>query len=483
MALTPIDDPFRRLLPPAPPQEGAAPVDAPAVARPIEASILVIDDDQNHALTVADALAAEGYRTEVAPSGEEGLRRLDEQEFDVVVTDLYMRDVSGLDVLDAARKKDPPVEVVVITGHASIETAVEAMNRGALTYLAKPLNLNELRAVVRKALERAMLERHAIELERRLDARYGFEAIIGTSPKMQRVFEIMRQAAPTNATVLILGESGTGKELVAKTIHQNSPRRNHPFVALNCAALSEGILESELFGHEKGAFTGAIQQRKGRFEYAHKGTLLLDEVGDMPLATQIKLLRVLEEREIMRVGSNVPIKVDVRLIAATNQDLEEAVRQGRFRQDLYFRLKVVTIQLPPLRERQGDIPLLIERFVEEFSQEHGKRVMGISLEARRILNAYAWPGNVRELRNAIEHMVVISKGPVLEAEDIPDYIRGAKPEPRGVEGLAGLSLEDVERELIRHTLAFTQGNREAAAKMLGIGERTLYRKINKYGLR
>jgi two-component system response regulator HydG len=450
---------------------------------PLEASILVIDDDQNHALTVADALSAEGYRTEIAPSGEEGIRRLDEREFDLVITDLYMRDVSGFDVLEAARRKEPAVEVIVFTGNASIETAVDAMNRGALTYLAKPLNLAELRVVVRRAIERVKLERRTVELERRLESRYGYEAIVGNSPKMQRVFEIMRQAAPTSATVLILGESGTGKELIAKTIHQNSPRRNQPFVALNCAALSEGILESELFGHEKGAFTGAIQQRKGRFEYAHRGTLMLDEVGDMPLATQIKLLRVLEEREIMRVGSNVPIKVDVRLIAATNQDLEQLVRDGRFRQDLYFRLKVVTIHVPPLRERLGDIPLLVERFVEEFSRVHGKLVQGISLEARRVLNAYAWPGNVRELKNAIEHMVVISKGPILEADDIPDYIRGAKPEPRAVEGLAGLSLEDVERELIRHTLAFTQGNREQAAKMLGIGERTLYRKINKYGLR
>jgi two-component system response regulator HydG len=458
-------------------------VPAPVLDASTDATILVIDDDQNHALAVADGLAADGYRTEIAPSGEEGIRRIDEREVDLVITELQLRDSSGFEVLEAARRKDPPVEAIVLTRHGSVENAVEAMQRGALTYLAKPLNMAELRAVVRKAFERVRLERHAIELEQRLDSRFGFEAIVGTSPKMQKIFEVLRQAAPTSATVLILGESGTGKELVAKTIHQNSPRRNQPFVALNCAALSEGILESELFGHEKGAFTGAVQQRKGRFEYANKGTLFLDEVGDMPLATQVKLLRVLEEREIMRVGSNVPIKVDVRLIAATNQDLEQAVKDGRFRQDLYFRLKVVTIKLPPLRERQGDIPLLIEKFVREFAAEHRKRIEGVTPEARRILGTYAWPGNVRELRNTIEHMVVIAKGPILDTADLPDYIAGEKHEPRAVEGLAGLSLEDVERELIRHTLALTAGNREAAAKMLGIGERTLYRKINKYGLR
>jgi two-component system response regulator HydG len=477
--MSPLDDYFHAafpaLRPPAPAPDWASP-------GPIDAAILVIDDDQNHALSVADSLSAEGYRTEIAPSGEEGLRRLEERDFDLVITALALRDASGFDVLEAARRKDPAVEVVVFS-HGSVESAVEAMTRGALTYLSKPLNLAELRAVVRKAVERVKLERHAVELEHRLDLRFGFESIVGNSPKMHKVFEVLRQAAPTSATVLVLGESGTGKELVAKTVHQNSPRRNQPFVALNCAALSEGILESELFGHEKGAFTGAMQQRKGRFEYAHKGTLFLDEVGDMPLPTQIKLLRVLEEREIMRVGSNLPIKVDVRLVAATNQDLEQAVKDGRFRQDLYFRLKVVTIKLPPLRERQGDIPLLADKFVREFATEHGKRIEGIDPEARRVLNAYPWPGNVRELRNAIEHMIVISKGSMLTAEELPDYIGAVKQEPRAVEGLAGLSLEDVERELIRHTLALTEGNREAAAKLLDIGERTLYRKIKKYGLR
>jgi two-component system, NtrC family, response regulator HydG len=452
-------------------------------AVPIDATILVVDDDVAHARTVADALETEGYKAEVATTADEGVRRVEEREYDLVVTDLFLGSGSGFDVLRAARERSPAPEVIVVTGHGSVETAVDAMSRGALTYLAKPLNLAELKAFVRKALERVNLERRTIQLERQLEKRYGFEAIIGNAPRMQRIFEVLAHVAPTNATVLILGESGTGKELIAKTVHQNSPRRNMPFVALNCAALSESILESELFGHEKGSFTGASMQRKGRFEYAHKGTLFLDEVGDLPLATQIKLLRVLEEREITRVGSNLPIKVDVRLVAATNQDLEVAVKEGKFRQDLYFRLKVVTILLPPLRERPSDIPLLIDAFVREFATEHAKPITGITPEARRFLTSYAWPGNVRELRNTIEHMVVISNGGLLGVEHLPDHIRAGKIEPRTIDGLAGLSIDDVERELIRNTLALTEGNREAAAKMLGIGERTLYRKINKYGLR
>jgi two-component system response regulator HydG len=462
------------------------PFDAPesAGAPPIDATILVVDDDAPHARTVAEGLESEGYRVEVATSGEEALRRLEEErEVDLVVTDLVMGGVTGFEVLRAARERVPPAEVIVVTGHSSIETAVQAMARGALTYLGKPLNLAELRAVVRKALERVRLERRAVDLERQLHARFGFEAIIGNSPRMQKVFEVLRAAAPTKATVLILGESGTGKELIAKTIHQNSPRRLQPFVALNCAALSESILESELFGHEKGSFTGAAQQRRGRFEYANRGTLFLDEVGDMPLPTQIKLLRVLEERKITRVGSNVPIDVDVRLVAATNQDLEQQVKDGRFRQELYFRLKVVTIHLPPLRDRPSDIPLLTETFLREFAAEHGKRVDGVTPEARRALASYPWPGNVRELRNAIEEMVVIGPGGTLGIEHLPERIRGRKAEPKSLEGLAGLSIDDVEREHIRSTLALTEGNREAAARLLGIGERTLYRKINKYGLR
>ncbi len=453
------------------------------VPLPQDVRVLIVDPDRGEAASIAETLAPEGYRSEIATTVGEGLKRVEEDGADLLITDLSFDDGSGLRILDAARARVPPVQTVVVATHSTIESAVEAMNRGALTYLSKPVNPGELRAVVRKAFERLLLERTNLDLQRQLETRYGFEAIIGASPKMQRVFDVVRQVAPTSATVLILGETGTGKELIAKTIHQNSPRRNYPLVGLNCSALSESILESELFGHEKGAFTGATQMRKGRFEYAHKGTLFLDEVGDMPIPTQIKLLRVLEEREIVRVGSNVPIKVDVRLIAATNQDLEELVKQGRFRQDLYFRLKVVTIRLPPLRERTSDIPLLAEHFINDLAAQHGKRIDGLTPESRRILSAYRWPGNVRELRNCIETMIVVSRGSLLDVDDIPESIRNAPPEPQTFEALAGLSLEDVERELIRHTLAVTEGNREAAARMLGIGERTLYRKIKKYDLR
>ncbi len=475
------------------------------VAPPLR--VLIVDSDRADADSVAENLRAEGHRCEVVTSGVEGLTRIREAQdggdaeaetgagargdgrgagdaIDLVIVGLELADgFDAFEILREARERRPPLEVVVVTAHSSVEAAVEAMNRGALTYLAKPLNFAELRAVVRRADDLVRLERTNVALKRQLEEKYGFEAIIGGSPRMQRVFEVLTQVARTNATVLILGESGTGKELIAKTIHQNSPRRNAPFVGLNCAALSESILESELFGHEKGSFTGATQTRRGRFEYANHGTLFLDEVGDMPIPTQIKLLRVLEEREIVRVGSNVPIRVDVRLLGATNQDLEEAVKRGAFRQDLYFRLKVVTIAIPPLRERAADIPLLIESFLAEFAREHGKPVTGIAAEARRLLMAYPFPGNVRELKNAIEQMVVVAKGPVLTADDVPPEVLARKHEPRAVEGLAGMSLEDVERELIQSTLDLTQGNREEAARMLGIGERTLYRKIKKYGLK
>jgi two-component system response regulator HydG len=450
---------------------------------PREVSVLVVEDDAADAARLADALTEAGYHAEIAPDARTAIRRVESRDFSVVVTELHLGEESGLDLLDAARARDEDVEVIVLTADGGPDAAIQAMMRGALGYLTKPVNMSELQAVIRRAAERALLERHARELEQRLDERYGFEAIIGSSLAMNRVFEVVRQAAPTNATVLLLGESGTGKELVAKTLHQNSPRRNHGFVALNCAALSESILESELFGHEKGAFTGATQLRKGRFEYAHKGTLFLDEVGDMPRSTQVKLLRVLEEREIIRVGSNEPIRVDVRVIAATNADLEEKVEAGTFRRDLYYRLRVVTVKIPPLRERTSDIPLLIEHFGREFSARHQKAIDAITPEARRMLTAYEWPGNVRELRNAIEHMVVVATTPVLDVGDLPDYITGAEPQPQTMEGLAGRSLEDMERELIRQTLVLAQGNREQAAKFLGIGERTLYRKIKKYDLR
>jgi two-component system response regulator HydG len=395
-----------------------------------------------------------------------------------------MKGVDGMRILMEARKRSDFTEVVMVTGYASVETAVQAMQEGAAHYITKPVNLKELRLVLQKIVEKQALKETTEELKKQLDQKYGFESIIGNSKPMKDIFALLQQVAPTNVTVLIYGQSGTGKELIARAIHTNSPRAAYPFVALNCAALSEGILESELFGHEKGAFTGAMQRVIGKIEYAHHGTLLLDEVGEMPLTTQVKLLRVLEEREIVRVGSNEPIPVDVRLIAATNKNLIEAVSDGRFREDLYFRLKVVSINLPPLRERAGDIPLLIDHFLAEFNRQYGRKIEGITPEARAVLGAIPWSGNVRELRNTLENMIVTTRNTVLDVTDIPQGYRDETQEgSTGLGQLAGMKLDDVERECIRQTLSMNNGNREKTARMLGIGERTLYRKLNEYGLR
>jgi two-component system response regulator HydG len=450
---------------------------------PGEFRILIVDDEEEHAAAMAEALAKVGYRCTTTTRGDEAIEILDGAKIDLVITDLVMAPIDGMELLRAAQEAVPPVEVILVTAHGGAESAVQAMEEGALTYLTKPVNLAELRSVVNRAAERVRLERDNVALQRQLSEKYGFSHIIGNSPRMHFVFDTLRQAADTTATVLILGESGTGKELVARTLHQNSSRRNRPFVALNCAAFSEGILESELFGHEKGAFTGALYTRKGHFENANHGSLFLDEVGDMPMTTQIKLLRFLEEREILRVGSNDPIKVDVRLIAASNKDLDEEVKAGNFRQDLLYRLKVIAIRLPPLRERQGDIPLMIDAFMREYARIHDREIVSISPEARRILSTYHWPGNVRELKNCLESMVVMNKDGYLDTRDIPDYIFSERQEPEGIKALTGMSLEEVEEELIRNTLQLTQGNREEAAKTLGIGERTLYRKIKKYGIK
>jgi two-component system response regulator HydG len=411
-----------------------------------------------------------------------------------VVTDLMMNDIGGLEILARAKQASEETEVIVVTGHGTIPSAVLAMQQGAFTYLQKPLDLGHLRAAVDKASEGVRLRRQNLELHRRLDEKFGFEGVVGSSPQMLALIERLKRIAPTDATVLIQGATGTGKELVAQAIHQNSPRKNKPFVALNCAALSENILESELFGHVRGAFTDASSDRVGKFEYANGGTLFLDEVGDMPMATQIKLLRVLESGEITRVGSNTPLKVNVRILSATNRNLEEAIESGAFRSDLYHRLKVVTIGIPALRERAEDIPLLIEHFVKQFARRHGKTIKGMSLAARVRLGSFEWPGNVRQLRNVIESMVVVDCDETLDVDDLPlelepvAAVAGGAPVPAGIDMQAGLAalvgrpLEEVERLFITETLKLTGGNREQAAQLLGIGERTLYRKIKEYQL-
>ena len=357
--------------------------------------ILVIDDKEEHAKATAEALQKVGYKCLVATSGKEGLKIIETGEVDIVITDLIMHDIDGLQILKTTKERLPDAEVILITGYGTVETAVDAMQKGAATYLLKPININHLRAEVNKLVEKQNLVRSNKELHRQLDEKFGLSGIIGNSVKMQKVLSIVNQISGTTATVLITGESGTGKELIAKTIHNNSPRKNNPLVVLNSAAIPENLLESELFGHEKGAFTGALYHRKGKFEYAHHGTLFLDEIGDMPLSTQVKLLRVIEDGIVTRIGSNESIEVDVRLVAATNQDLEKLIKEGKFREDLYFRLNVVSVKLPALRERSEDITILIDSFLREFSQMHNKKIFNISLEARKILYKYPWPGNVR----------------------------------------------------------------------------------------
>jgi two-component system response regulator HydG len=449
--------------------------------------VLVVDDDAAHAETVADSLNRVGYDCRVATSGAEGTALLQQETYEVVVSDLRMKDATGLDVLAASREHLPDAEVILVTGHGTVQSAVEAMQLGAFNYLLKPLDLKQLRAVVDNAARNQHLRRANAELNRRLDERFGFEGVIGNSPQMREVIERLQRIAPTDATVLIQGSTGTGKELVAQAIHQNSPRKTRPFVGLNCAALSEHILESELFGHVKGAFTDASADRIGKFEYAHGGTLFLDEVGDMPLPTQIKLLRVLESGEITRVGSNEPVKVNVRILSATNRDLEEAIKAGTFREDLYHRLKVITIYLPSLAERSQDIPLLIDHFIRLNSERHHKQIKSITTPARRRLMAFGWPGNVRQLRNAIESMVVVDYDEVLDLDDLPPELTSQETGAihstgAGLADLVGKPLAEIEGMFIAETLKVAGGNREEAANLLGIGERTLYRKIKEYGL-
>lgn len=451
--------------------------------------ILIIDDDEAHAQAVAESLERVGCDCKIATSGEQGAKLIESETADIVITDLRMDGVDGLSILRTAKDELPDAEVIVLTGHGSINSAVTAMQLGAYTYLTKPLDINELRHAVEKASTRVRLMRRNAELHRRLDEKFGFEGVVGNSPSMHKIIDKLKNVASTNSTVLIEGESGTGKELVARAIHQNSERKSKPFVPLNISALPDSILESELFGHEQGAFTGAIGKRIGKFEHANGGTLFLDEVGEMPMQTQIKLLRVLEDRKIARLGTNEEISLNVRLVAATNADLLEMVKRGSFRQDLYYRLSVVKIELPPLRERRGDIPLLTDHFLKELSTQYGKPFEGVSRAARRALMSYDWPGNIRQLKNAAERMLVLDTDGILDLDDLPEEIvpvggpegDGSYSSDRsGADFLIGRPFSEVERYYIERALDLADGKREEAAKMLGIGERTLYRKLKEY---
>ena len=445
--------------------------------------ILVVDDDDSLRQTIVAALESLPVEITEIDSGKAAVELLQSRRFAVVVTDLVMKDTDGFAVLAAARESYANARVVMLTGHGSRDVAVQAMEKGATYYVEKPVGLQDLRTKVKKCLEDHAKDLRYDDMRGQLERTLGIEGIVGQDPKMRRMLDTVRQIAPTAASVLILGESGTGKELVAHAVHKLSPRHQKPFVPINCGGMSEGTIESELFGHVRGAFTGAVADREGKFEYANGGTLLLDEVGDMPMQTQVKLLRVLEERAVARLGDNRMRPVDVRVLASTNADLLQKVKDGAFRQDLYFRLRVVTVELPPLRERRADIKLLIDHFMKRFAELHGKGVESIDREALVPLVHYDWPGNVRELKNAIESMVVRARGNILTRNDLPPEIWA--PLPTGQDGwqfLSGHTAQEVEQNHIRVALQLCQGNRQKAAKSMGISERTLYRKIREYGL-
>ncbi|MEQ8822397.1 MAG: sigma-54 dependent transcriptional regulator [Sumerlaeia bacterium] len=447
------------------------------------ANLLLVDDQPE----VLEGLEMAFNRTDnnviTASSGEEAIHVLNSQEVDVVVTDLKMDGVDGFGVLRHALSLSPSPAVIMLTAHGTIEGAVDALKEGAFHYLTKPVNVKELRVLVDKAAQHRSLIRENVQLRQQLDKRFGLEGMVGDSSDMHQLYDMIRQVGPTRATVLITGESGTGKEVVAKALHKSSPRAKKDFVAVHCAALPETLLESELFGHERGAFTGAVSRRPGRFEIASGGTLFLDEIGEIPLSMQVKLLRVLEMREITRVGGNESLKVDVRLVAATNRDLEEEVAEGRFREDLYYRLKVVQIVLPPLRKRRSDIPLLAQHFLKEFSKENGRPVPVLSKEANEKLQTWHWPGNVRELRNIMENTFVFLKGDEVGADDLPQSLRGDREKVEdGIMMPLGMPLEEVETRYLKRTLNSVDGNRTRAAEILGISRRTLQRRIKELGI-
>jgi DNA-binding NtrC family response regulator len=444
--------------------------------------VLVVDDERNTREGLRRALS-EKYDVVTAAGGRRALEILQSDVIAVMLTDLRMPEMDGLTLIQRALALDPAPICIVLTAYGTVERAVEAMRRGAYDFLTKPVNLDKLEMVVERALKQRETEDENVRLRRQLSEKYGFENIIGASDAMRSVFEVVEQVAPTRATVLIEGESGTGKELVAQAIHQLSPRAKGPHVVVHCAALSSSLLESELFGHEKGAFTGAAERRLGRFELADGGTLFLDEVSAIPAETQVKILRVLEAQRFERVGGERTIEVDVRVVAASNRDLGSMVEEGVFREDLFYRLNVVTVSLPPLRERREDIPLLVNHFIGTFSEQNGKSVTGITSEAMQALAGYDWPGNVRELRNTVERMVVLTRGDRITVRDVPAPIRprgGTARSPSAVR--SGMTVQEAERELIAQTLREQNGNRTRAAELLGISRRTLHRKLREYNL-
>jgi two-component system response regulator HydG len=447
-------------------------------------TLLVVDDEPSNLESLERIFAREGLAVLTARDGREGLEILRKRRVDVLLTDLMMPHVSGVDLLKAARQISPDTEVVLMTAYGTVETAVEAMREGAYDFITKPLKRAHVVRVVEKALEKQSLVSENKSLRAQLEAARR-RPIVGQSLAMRRTLEVVQQAAPSQATVLLLGESGTGKELMARLIHDQSPRAGGPFVAVNCAAIPESILEAELFGYEKGAFTGATTRRDGRFTHADGGTLFLDEIGEIPLSVQVKLLRVLQEGEIERLGGKAQ-KIDIRLVAATNRDLRRAVAEGRFREDLYYRLNVIAVHLPSLRDRKDDIPLLVDHFLARFREKNAKQVSGVTRAALDAMTAYDWPGNVRELENAVERAMVLTKSATIDVDDLPREVRegGAGLDggnDRGARTLTfeiGTPLEEIELRVIHETLRHTRGDKRLAAQLLGIATRTIYRKLD-----
>ncbi len=442
--------------------------------------VLIVDDDAEGREALAELTARWGYDVVSAADGSEALRRAIEWHPDVILTDLVMPNMDGLWLLRALRAELPDCPVVLLTGRGSIQIAVQAIKEGAWDFIEKPLEVPRLRIVLERALEKKETMREMQLLRRRLAALAPGTDVVGSGPAMQKVFELVKKVAPSGASVVIGGESGTGKEVVARAIHNLSPRKDRPFVALNCSAIPATLIESELFGAERGAFTGADQRRLGCFELAHDGTLFLDEIGELPSELQAKFLRVLEERRIRRLGGRAEVEVDVRVLCATNRDLKEEIRRGRFREDLFFRLGVFSVALPPLRERREDIPLLAHHFIEKFNAETGKHVQGLTPQALEVLQGYAWPGNIRELRNTVERAMILADGEILGVEHLPPDMTPGGQEAAGLRLQLGLALDQVEKDYILASLQRNGGNKARTAELLGISEKTLYNKLNRY---
>ena len=453
---------------------------------PKKATVLVVDDDVGHLSVLKTVIRSWGYEVEGADDGSKAVEKAKERPFDLIVTDVRMAEMSGIEALKLIKEYNPAIPILIMTAYSSVESAVEALKAGAYDYLTKPLDFDVLKLTIERALDHTSLRAENLSLKEKLRSSYDLANIIGKSQPMKELIEMVAMVAPSEATALITGESGTGKELIARSIHYNSGRKEGPLVTVNCAALTENLLESELFGHEKGAFTGADRRREGRFMQANKGTIFLDEIGEMSSVMQAKLLRVIQDREIQRVGSDFTLKVDVRILAATNRDLQEDVSAGKFREDLYYRLNVVTLRVPPLRERVEDVPLLAQHFLETYARKNKKRIKGFTPLAMDMFLKYDWPGNVRELENAVERAVILGLGDYITEKELP--LRLAKAYPHGEEiditpavCKEPRSLEEAEREAVLTALKASGGNKSETARLLGITRKTLHKKLQKYG--